>query len=106
MLSMRRKVISMLPSMASVHSFKEFQSLCGTSNIEPGLDNTPISDGNVTIFAKEIREQIMSNDPNEDAIVAFKERMELLKIATRGSRMNCFMTPQEHLPVLCCKQSQ
>ena len=76
---MRHKVKSILPVMRSIQSHNEFQSICNTSNIEPSLDNEPFYDDDVTVIDKELWEEIMSNDPNEDAIITFQEHMELLK---------------------------
>ena len=81
--SLRRKLKSILPSRVNIKSFKDFQSLCNASNIAPGLDNTPLSKDDVAIIAKEIWEEIMSNDPNEDAIITFKEHMKLLKMSNK-----------------------
>ena len=55
--NLRRKLKSILPSMVNIKSFKDFQSLCNTSNIAPGLDNTPLSKDDVAILAKEIWEK-------------------------------------------------
>lgn len=82
--NMRIKVKSMLPSMHTTQSFNDFQALCNTSNVKPGLDNTPLSDDDVAVIAKEVWEEIMCNDPNEDAIVTFKEYMDLLKKSNKG----------------------
>lgn len=84
------KVKSMLPSMANIQSFNDFQSLCNTSNIAPGLDNTPLSDDDVAVISREIWEEIMSNEPDEDAIVTFKEYMDLLKKSNKGFRYELF----------------
>ena len=83
---MRREVKSMLPAMRSTQSHNEFQSLCSASNIEPGIDNEPLSDDDVASVAKEFWEEKIPNDPNEDSIVTFKERMELLKQRNKGFR--------------------
>ena len=58
--------------------------MCNTSRIEPSLDKIPLSNDDADVASKEIWEEIMSNDLNEDAIFSFKEHMELLKKSKKG----------------------
>ena len=70
--------------MDSTLSLKDFQSLRSTSIIDPGLDDVPLSDDDNASITKEIWEEIVTNDPNEDAAVAFKELFDLLKNISKG----------------------
>ena len=84
----RRKVKSMLPKLSNIESFTEFQSLCNISNLELGLDNTPISDDDIAIIAKEKWSELMENGNNneyEDSIITFKEYMALLLYHALGA---------------------
>ena len=76
---MRRKVEVILPSIANVKSFKEFQESCITSNPEIGLDNTTISKDNIAAVAKEAWEELIANASYENSIIVFQEHVELLK---------------------------
>ena len=82
--NMRRKVNSMLPSVSNIKSFREFEESCNTSNLELGLDNTPLSDDDVAEVAKEVWEDLTANASHDNAIVTFQEHMELLKQSNRG----------------------
>lgn len=85
----RYKVKQILQKLSNIDSFNEFQSLCNASNLELGLDNTPMSDDDIAIIAKEKQTEIIDNDNNdehEDSIVIFKEQGALLVDSSRGFR--------------------
>ena len=78
--------------MHDVYSFIEFQALTNTSNLELGLDDSPISDDDVAEVAKQLWDEFMLSDNDEEdddddnSIIAFKEHMSLLSQSNHGFR--------------------
>ena len=82
--NMKRKLIDLIPIMKSFESYNGFEALCDTSNLDIGLDKTPLSDNNIATIAKELWQEIISKEPNEYSIVTFKEHIKLLKDSNVG----------------------
>ena len=87
---MKRKVVDLIPIIANFESYNDFKALHNTSNLDIGLDNIPLSDDDIATVEKELWKEIMSNEPDEDAIVTFKECMELLKDSNVGFHYEIF----------------
>ena len=70
---MKCKVKSMLPPISNIQSFREFEQLCNSSNLELDLDNTPIPDDNIVEVAKEVWEEHTTHISHDNAIITFQE---------------------------------
>ena len=76
-------------SSRSLH-FKDFQHLCNTSNLVAGLEDIPLSDDNAAQVGKEVWEEIMSNDNDDDVLITFKEFMSMMEAGNAGFRYQMF----------------
>lgn len=88
--NMKKKLRDILPLMQDVESFKDFQHLCNTSNLVAGLEDIPLSDDNAAQVGKEVWEEIMSNDYDDDVLITFKEFMSMMEAGNAGFRYQMF----------------
>ena len=76
----------MLPFMNNMKSYNDFKSLCNTSNLDLGLDNNPLTDVNIAEMSRDLWQEYMADDTNEDSMVTFAEYMQLLAQHNSGFR--------------------
>ena len=72
--------------MDNVKSYNDFKSLCNTSNLDLGLDNNPLTDDNIAEMSRDLWQEYMADDTNEDSMVTFAEYMQLLAQHNPGFR--------------------
>ena len=84
--NVKRRIQSILPLMKNVKSYNDFKSLCNTSNLDLGLDNNPLTDDDISEMARDLWQEFMADDANEDSMVTFTEYMEILREHNSGFR--------------------
>ena len=70
--------------MKGIDSFNDFSAMLKSSQLEVGLDDSPLTNDNIAEMAQELWMNTMNQAPSDNAFATFQEYIKLLKQANQG----------------------
>ena len=83
--NMKKKIKMMMPMLERVPNFQDFQIIFKTTKLDRGLDDTPLTDDNITKFGRDIWDALLNDSESEHCFFfTFAEYMGALRDSNSG----------------------
>ena len=81
---MKKKIQKIAPSLKGLSNYGDFAAMFKSSQLEVGLDDTPLTNDNIVEISREFWMDTMNQSPSDNALATFQEYMKLLKQGNQG----------------------